>query len=348
MFSQGGSTVNKDVEHVTSLIFGRWRSQVLYAGATLGIFDRLDTEHRRTAEEVAQEAGLNGPLLYRLMRALGAINMLEESESGGFRLTSHGALLQSNSPGSLLYMTLLEEGPEHYAIWTHLADMVRNGRQNGFVLEYGKSAFEYAHDNEAYANIFRSAMSSFSGVQSALALEALASVDLSDVNIWCDVAGGEGHLLCSILEKYDHLTGIVFDMPAVVRKGEGTWSSRLQVQNRCSYIGGDMFQSVPKADAYSLKMILHDWNDEECITILKNLRESATGPGRIFIVEHIVQGPRDPHFSKLYDIHMMCWGSGRERTEDEYASLLAAAGWKYKTSHYPESRLMGVVEGVSA
>lgn len=340
--------MNKDVEHVTSLIFGRWRSQVLYVGAALGIFDRLDTEHRRTAEEVAKEAGYNGQLLYRLMRALSAIELLDESEADGFRLTSHGALLQSDSPGSLLYMALLEEGPEHYAIWKHLADMVRSGWQNGFVREYGKSAFEYAHDNEAYANIFRSAMSSFSGVQSALALEALAAVDLSDVNVWCDVAGGEGHMLCSILKKYDRLTGIVFDMPSVVREGEGIWSSRLQVQDRCSYVGGNMFQSVPKADAYSLKMILHDWNDEECIKILTNLRESSTEAGRIFIVEHIVQGPHDPHFSKLYDIHMMCWGSGRERTEDEYAGLLDAAGWKYKASHYPESRLMGVVEGVRA
>lgn len=338
--------MNKDVEHVTSLIFGRWRSQVLYVGAALGLFDRLDTEQRRTADEVAKEAGLNAPLLYRLMRALGAIDLLDESESGAFRLTSHGALLKSNVPGSLLYMALLEEGPEHYAVWKHLADMVRDGKQNGFVREYGKSAFEYAHENDAYATVFRSAMSSFSGVQSAFALDALDSVNLSDVYTWCDVAGGEGHMLCSILRKYDHLRGIVFDMPSVIKDGEGIWSTRLEVQDRCTYIGGNMFQSVPNADAYSLKMILHDWNDEECIQILKNLRKSATGARRIFIVEHIVQGPRDPHFSKLYDIHMMCWGSGRERTEAEYAALLAAAGWSYKTSHYPEGRLMGVVEGV--
>lgn len=340
--------MNKDVEHVTSLIFGRWRSQVLYVGAALGLFDRLDTEHRRTADDIAKESGFDGTLLYRLMRALGAVNLLDESDSGGFRLTEHGALLQSNAPGSLLYMALLEEGPEHYAVWKHLADMVRDGRQNGFVREYGKSAFEYAHGNETYATVFRSAMSSFSGVQSALALEALASVNLSDVYNWCDVAGGEGHLLCSLLMEHDHLRGTVFDMPSVVQQGEGIWSTRLGVRDRCTYIGGDMFQSVPKADAYSLKMILHDWNDEECIGILRNLRESATGAGRIFIVEHIVQGPRDPHFSKLYDIHMMCWGSGRERTEAEYAALLAASGWNFKASHYPESRLMGVIEGVAA
>src|SRR4051794_33630887 len=85
-FFLGGSTVNKDVEHVTSLIFGRWRSQVLYVGAALGLFDRLDTEHRRTAEDVAKECGFDGTLLYRLMRALGAVNLLDESDSGGFRL----------------------------------------------------------------------------------------------------------------------------------------------------------------------------------------------------------------------------------------------------------------------
>ncbi|MBB5547486.1 methyltransferase [Paraburkholderia fungorum] len=337
-----------DVQHVTSLIFGRWRSQILHLGASLRLFDHLDLEHRRSADDVAKETGLDAPLLYRVMRALSAIDLLDESETGDFRLTPHGALLRSDAPGSLLYMALLEEGPEHYAIWKHLPDMVRDGRQNGFVREYGLSAFDYAARNEAYATVFRSAMSSFSGVQSALALEALADVDLSDVNTWCDVAGGEGHLLCSLLSKNEHLRGTVFDMPSVVKEGKELWATRMKVNDRCSYVGGDMFREVPDADAYSLKMILHDWNDEECIQILNNLRKNSTGAGRIFIIEHVVQGPRVPHFSKLYDIHMMCWGSGRERTEAEYAELLTAAGWSFRATHYPENHLMGVVEGVRA
>jgi len=132
----------------------------------------------------------------------------------------------------------------------------------------------------------------------------------------------------------------------VVSEHEGTWAKAMKVQDRCRYIGGDMFVDVPPANAYSLKMILHDWSDDECVTILKHLRRRATGAGRVFIVEHVVPSMNARHFSKLYDIHMMCWGSGRERTESEYGRLLAAAGWKATTTVYPENAQMGVVVGV--
>jgi hypothetical protein len=109
-----------------------------------------------------------------------------------------------------------------------------------------------------------------------------------------------------------------------------------------------MFSKVPAADAYSLKHILHDWSDQECVTILKNIRAAVTGPGRVFVMEHIVPGPQEPHFAKLFDIHMLCWGTGRERTEAEYAQLLEAAGFRHVRSWYPVSRLMGIVEGIAA
>jgi hypothetical protein len=109
-----------------------------------------------------------------------------------------------------------------------------------------------------------------------------------------------------------------------------------------------MFEAVPKADAYSLKMILHDWNDTECVTILSNIRKAATGPARLFVVEHVVPEHDVPHFSKLFDIHMMCWGTGQERTEPQYVRLLEKAGWKPTSSYYPANRQMGIITGVCA
>ena len=103
-----------------------------------------------------------------------------------------------------------------------------------------------------------------------------------------------------------------------------------------------MFEAVPKADAYSLKMILHDWNDAECVKILSNIRKAAAGPARVFIVEHVVPEHNVPHFSKLFDIHMMCWGTGQERTEAQYIFLLERAGWVPAGSYYPANRQMGV------
>ena len=118
--------------------------------------------------------------------------------------------------------------------------------------------------------------------------------------------------------------------------------------NRCEYVGGDMFAAIPTADAYSMKMILHDWNDEECVQILRNIAQAAQPGSRLFVVEHIIPGPETPHFAKLFDIHMMCWGTGRERTAEEYAALMQQAGWRHAGTHYPQQRLMGVVEGALA
>ena len=109
-----------------------------------------------------------------------------------------------------------------------------------------------------------------------------------------------------------------------------------------------MFERTPAADAYSLKAILHDWDDGECIAILKNIRAAATGPRRVFIIERIVPGPGEPHFAKLRDINMLCWGTGRERTEAEYVQLLEAADFRHVTSWYPPGRLVGIIEGVAA
>lgn len=109
-----------------------------------------------------------------------------------------------------------------------------------------------------------------------------------------------------------------------------------------------MFAAVPAADAYILKLILHDWNDEECARILTNISRAASPGTRVFIIEHLVPGPDSPHFAKLFDTHMMCWGTGRERTVEEYAALLERTGWKYVHTWFPQARMMGAVEGVRA
>lgn len=334
-------------DRVMDLIFGRWRSQVLYAGTELGVFDRLDKVSPKTAETLAAELHVDSSLLYRLLRAEAAIGLLNEDRAQRFTLTDEGDLLRSEHPQSLKSMARLEEGPQHYALWKHLPEMVRDGKQNAFVREFGVMAFAHARKNRDYNERFTHAMSSYSAVQSALALEALRGSDFSEIRSFCDIAGGHGHLMCSILRAHPHLSGVVFDLPEVVADQSDLWASKLGLEDRCRYVGGDMFKEVPIADAYSLKMILHDWNDGECVEILSNIRNTATGKARVFIVEHLVPSADVAHFAKLFDIHMMCWGTGRERTEAQYVGLLEAAGWKISGCHYPASRLIGVIEGVT-
>jgi hypothetical protein len=335
-------------DQVMDLIFGRWRSQTLSAGTELGIFDNLDRETPKKPDRLAAELGLDPTLLYRLLRAQAAIGLLAEDASRGFILTDTGDLLRNAHPQSLKPMARLEEGPQHYALWKHLPAMVRDGKQNAFVREFGRMAFDYAHENQDYAERFKQAMTSYSAVQSSLVLEGLRGYDFSRIRTFCDVAGGYGHLMCALLQANPDLAGIVLDLPEVVEDVDELWATKLGLQQRCQYVAGDMFEAVPSADAYSLKMILHDWNDEECIEILTNIREATAGAGRIFIIEHMVPEHSVPHFSKLFDIHMMCWGTGQERTEAQYTRLLEHAGWKPASCYYPANRLMGVIVGVRA
>jgi hypothetical protein len=339
--------MNSTADRVMDLIFGRWRSQILSAGVELGVFDHLNKRVAKTAEAVAAGVSADPSLLYRLLRAQAAIGLLEEDGSHGFVLTDEGELLRSDHPQSLKPMARLEEGPQHYALWRHLPAMIRDGKQNGFMREFGRMAFQHAQENQDYAERFKQAMTSYSAVQSSWVLEALRGYDLSRVRTFCDVAGGYGHLMCALLLANPGLRGIVLDLPEVVQDVDELWARKLGLQQRCQYMAGDMFEAVPEADAYSLKMILHDWNDAECIRILSNIRKAAAGPARVLIVEHIVSKPDVPHFSKLFDIHMMCWGTGRERTEAEYMLLLERAGWKPSGSHYPTNRQMGVVTGIA-
>lgn len=330
---------------VLDLIFGRWRSQILYAGVEVGIFDAVGPTPV-PAGDVAKRLGLDDALTYRLMRALGSLELLREEPGRTFSLTPAGQLLRRGHPQTLRGVTLLEEGPVHYALWKHLPDMVRDGRQNAFVREFGHMAFQHTASDPEYGAVFNEAMTSYSGTQTAWVLEALDGYDFSKISELCDVAGGHGHLLCSILVKFPRLRGTVLELPSVIENAALLWAEKMGVADRCRYVGGDMFGGVPPADAYLMKMILHDWDDDECVQILSNAHKSAPAGGAVFVIEHVVPGPETPHFSKLFDIHMMCWGTGRERTAEEYASLLERAGWQYVTTSYPASRMMGVVQGV--
>lgn len=330
---------------ILDMIFGRWRSQILYAGVKLGVFDVL-ADGPKSAPAIAGQLGLNPALSYRLLRALGSLELVQEDGKWMFSLTEGGDLLRKDHPHTLRGVTLLEEGPEHYALWKHLPAMIRDGKQNAFIREFGRMAFEHAAHDAGYADVFNEAMSSFSSAQTAWALEALDAYDFSSITHLCDIGGGHGHMLCSLLAKYSHLRGTVLELPSVIENKALLWANKLNVEDRCTYAAGDMFVAIPAADAYVMKMIIHDWNDEECVQILSNISKAASPGARVFIVEHVVPGPGTPHFAKLFDIHMMCWGTGRERTVEEYAALLERAGWKYVHTWFPRSRMMGVVEGI--
>lgn len=329
------------------LIFGRWRSQILYTGVKLGVFDAL-AHGPKNAASVASELGVDTGMLYRLMRALSSLGLLKEDNDGTFSLTSMGELLRRDHPQTLRGMTLWEEGPLCYSAWRHLPDLIQEGQQDGFVREFGQPIFEYLSQNPSHGEVFNEAMSGYSSMDNALVLEAMENYDFSSISHLCDIGGGHGLTLCSLLAKYPHLRGTVLELPSVIAQKDLLWADKMGVGDRCTYMPGDMFREVPPADAYMLKRVLHDWNDEECIQILSNAHEAAPQDGRVFIMEAVVPDPDTPHFSKLFDIHMLVMVTGRERTTEEYTGLLKASGWTYRQTWYPASKMLGVVEGVKA
>jgi predicted transcriptional regulator len=325
---------------ILDIIFGRWRSQILYTGVRLGVFDTL-SEGEKSVTDIAKVLNLDPPLCYRLLRALGSLELLKESRDRTFSLTTAGEFLQRDHPQTLRGVTLLENGPEHYALWKHLPTIIQDGNQNAFPREFGHMAFDHATQNPGYGEVFNEGMTSYSLTETEWVLQALKTYDFSKVSTLCDIGGGHGHTLCNFLKAYPHLKGIVLELASVIEDKDLLWADKMNVGNRCAYIAGDMFKEVPQADAYILKHMLHDWDDRECVQILSNIHNSAPSDGAIFIIEYVVPDPETPHFSKLFDIHMMCWGTGRERTIEEYIALLAAAGWKYLQTWYPPAKIVG-------
>ena len=339
-------------EKVIDLIFGRWRSQILYTGVKLGVFDAL-ASGPKNAVHVARALGVDAGLLYRLMRALGSLELLQEDTTQTFSLTPMGELLRRDHPHALRGMTLLQENPAAYAAWKHLPDIVKDGgpsagRPTGFVREFGLPAWEYMAQNPSHAEIFNEAMSSYSRIDNTLVLEALDTYDFSGLSHLCDVGGGHGSTLCTLLVTHPHLQGTVLDLPSVIAQQERLWADKMGVGERCTYLPGDMFTAVPPAEAYMVKRVLHGWNDAECHQILATISRAAPPRGRVWIIERIVPGPNTPPFAKLFDMLMIIVSTGRERTLEEYTGLLEGAGWTYQQTWYPASKMLGVVEGVKA
>jgi predicted transcriptional regulator len=337
-----------EIDKVVDILFGRWKSQILYTCAKLGIFDYLTTNPKEIGQ-IAKDLNLDEKMTYRILRAMASLGFLnEEKDSRRFSITPLGELLRKDNPQTLQGVLLLEEGPEHYQIWKHLPKMIKSGQQNAFLSEYGNKIFEYIDKNAEYSKVFNDAMSSYSAMHTAMVLEALEGYDFSNFSHICDVGGGQGHLLGHLLSKYNHLKGTILELDPVVSNQNTSWPNKMGLQDRFKYIKGDMFEQVHSADLYIMKMILHDWNDDECKQILSNINKSSSNKSKVFIIEHIVPDSATPHFSKLFDIHMMCATSGMERTIEEYQSILNQSGWKYVQTHYPRSKTIGVIEGAKA
>ena len=304
-------------------ITGFWTSRALYVAAKLGIADLLQSGPK-TVQELAEATNTHAPSLYRIMRALTSAGLFKRENDDRFALTPLSETLVTGVPGSVRWFIISELGQEHYPAWGNLLHSVKTG-EIAFDNFFGMDVWKYFAQNPEDAAVFNDSMSGMT----AAANEAITSVyDFSPFGKVIDIGGGHGGLITSILQKNPQTKGVLFDAPVVIEGARQKLESA-GVADRCETVPGDFFQAVPAGgDAYVMKWIIHDWEDEKAIKILKNCREHMQPNNRLIVVDCVVPENDEPDFSKTFDLNMMVMTGGKERTAAEFRELLAAAGFK--------------------
>jgi O-methyltransferase domain/Dimerisation domain len=297
-----------------------WVSRILYAAAKLGIADAL-ADVPRTAFEIAGPMKAHAPTLHRLMRTLAGLGILTEDNGHRFALTSLGQALKTDAPGSAR-ATLITLGGVGATAWAEILFSLETGR-SGFEKATGLPLFAYLASHPEEAALFSETMVGIHGREPAA---VAASYDFSIYNKIVDVGGATGNLIAAILAKHSRPEGILFDLPNGLIGASELLKER-GVQDRVAIEPGDFFKSVPAGgDAYILSHIIHDFSEEQCVTILGNCRRAMASEGRVLIVEMVLPDGDTPHPGKVFDMMMLVLPGGQERTEDEYRDLLPKAG----------------------
>jgi hypothetical protein len=299
-------------------------SSLLTVVGKLKIADLLATGPK-TCDELASLTGTDPYSLHRALRALACEGVFQEIEAGKFAQSQLSEFLRSDVPGSMrnLNQTFLDSsfwgshGPEG------IEYSLRTGKP-AFEKIAGKPFFEHFSGSAIGADFHR-AMTDMSTMHSpAIA----AAYDFSQSGVLCDIGGGYGHLLGTILDANPALSGILFDAPAVIEQARSSPAKEV-LRSRCQFVSGDFFDAVPAgASTYIMKWVLHDWEDNRSRIILSNVRKVIPSSGRLLIADSVVPTGNGFDPSKLMDIIMLVGLSGLERTESQFRDLLAQAGFR--------------------
>lgn len=321
------------------MLFGAQMQRSICLAARLGLPDLLAVK-AQTAQELAATSGMHAASLYRLLRTLTSIGVFAETVENKFALTPISALLRSDTPNSMRDFAVMMGEDWLWQAWRELPYSVMTG---GVAHEkaQGMGSFAFFQKNLEAGKVFNAAMTDLTR---AVIPALVQAYNFSRLRTLVDVAGGHGLLLSGILKANPHLHGILFDLPFVIA-GARELLDEEGVSDRVELVPGDFFESIPAgADAYMMKHIIHDWDDDASVRILKNVHSSMSENGKVLIVEMVVPQSNEPSPSKALDILMLVMEGGKERTKEEYAELLKAAGFRL-TSVVPTSSPYSVIEG---
>jgi O-methyltransferase domain/Dimerisation domain len=320
------------------MITGFWVSCSVYTAARLNVAKHL-AEAPMSAEELATATDSHAPSMFRLLRALASVGVFTRNAEGKFELTPLGHTLRPGVPGSMRAMALAQLG-DHYRAWGELKHSVKTG-EVAFDRVEGMPVWKYYETHPEDGLNFMQAMT---GLTQAVIMNIVPAYDFSGFATIVDVGGGNGALLTAVLEAAPQARGLVFDEDYVVKE-TAQHLAKAGLSGRCGVAAGSFFDdAVPEADAYLLKMILHDWDDEKSVGILKNVARPLKSGGKVLVLESVIPESDQPHPGKFMDLNMLAMTGGRERTEAEFAELFRRAGLRLSRVVHTHSPLFSVVE----
>jgi hypothetical protein len=334
-----GSTDSELAGRLLRLANGYQVSQAIAVAAALGLADVIDAEPR-AVDEIAARVGAAEGSLYRLLRALTTIGIFHENDEHHFTATPMSELLRTDHPRSMRgWPTFVRRG-YHWAAWGDLLTAVRTG---GTAMEhlYGTDVWQFRADKPEETTIFNAAMS-------ALARNAAqAIVDAYDFDRFdriVDVGGGTGTLLIEILSRYEHPSGVVFDLPHVV--GEATVDvDRAGLAHRCAVAGGSYLDGVPAGgDLYVIKSVLMDCADDEARLILRHVRQAMNEAGAVLVIETMIGTPNQGQPAAFSDLNMLVATGGRLRGRDDWNAMLTDTGFEL-VDVQPTASPFSLIEG---
>ena len=326
------------------LAIGHYVSRALDLAARLGVADLL-AAGPLPASELAAKTDTDAAALRRVLRLLASVGVLGEDERGGFALTPLGELLRSDVPGSARASVMLFAGVGIQDSWKELEYCVRTGQPAFRKHSPDADAFTFM-DPEAEKN-FDAAMATFAPATSAA---MAAAYDFSQFGTLMDVGGGNGAILIGLLGANPSLRGIVFDRAGAAERAREKLAGA-GLSARCQVVAGDFFQAVPAgADAYLMKHVIHDWNDEQATRILRNCRRAMKPGARLLIAEGVypprIDSSLESRGAAANDVNMLVVSGGRQRSEEEFRALYAAAGFEL-AKIVPTLARLSVIEGVA-
>jgi ubiquinone/menaquinone biosynthesis C-methylase UbiE len=299
---------------------GYYVSQAICVVARLGIADQL-RDGPKDVGQLAHATKTHARSLHRLLRMLAGLGVFAEDADGCWRLTEIAELLRSDTPGSLRATACSSELT--FVAFGELLYSVQTGRP-GFDKAFGMPLFTYLAAHPEEAKIFDEGLAGFREQAGAAMLQVC---DFSAVEKVVDVGGGTGTLLVALLAEYPALKATLFDLPHVVEQARARLAAA-GIGDRVTIVGGDFFTSVSAGgDVYLLRHVIHDWDDDQALEILRNCRRAMRKTSQLLLLESVVEPGEEPSLAKSYDLIMLAVTGGMERTEQEYHDLLSASGF---------------------